>query len=73
MGAQRRLGVQGQGAVGVDRFELARTEVGDRLVADGVSRLVKRRRRLEVARGGGDAGVDDEGVAVCLGRLVVLI
>jgi len=61
-------------SVGVDAFEVGEAEVGLGLVADlapvgvlGVDGV------LQVTGGGQDAGVDDEGVAVGLGGLVVVL
>jgi hypothetical protein len=66
--------VEGQGAVGVDRFVLAGAEVRDRFVADGVPvGSLSVDGVLEVAGGREDAGVDDEGVAVRLGCLVFVV
>ena len=66
--------VEGQGAVGVDRFVLAGAEVGDRFVADGVPvGSLSVDGVLEVAGGREDARVDDERVAVRLGRLVFVV
>jgi len=63
--------VEREGAVGVDRFELGGAEVGDRFAADGVPvGALSVDRVLQVAGGREDAEVDDEGVAVRLGRLV---
>jgi hypothetical protein len=60
--------------VGVDGFEVGEAQVGLGLVGDimpvgllGVDGV------LQVAGGGQDAGVDDEGVAVGLGGLVVVV
>lgn len=66
--------VKGQGAVGVDRLELAGAEVGDRFVADAAPvGALGEHGILEVAGRGEDAEVDDEGVAVRLGRLVFVV
>src|SRR5450631_4316503 len=63
--------VEVQRAVGVDRFELAGAEVGDRFAADRVPvGALSVDRVVEVAGGREDAEVDDEGVAVRLGGLV---
>ena len=52
---------------------MAGAEVADGVVADGVPvGALGVDRVLEVARGGKDAGVDDEAVAVRLGCLVVV-
>ena len=66
--------VEVEGAVGVDRLEVGGAEVGDRLVADlvslspaGVDSV------LQISRRGQDAGVDNQGVAVGLGGLVVVM
>jgi hypothetical protein len=66
--------VEGQGAVRVDRFELAGAEMSDRFVADGVPvGALSLDGVLEVSGGREDAGVDDERVAVRLGRLVFVV
>ena len=66
--------VEAECAVGVDGLEVGGAEVGDGVGADlvtvgpvGVDGV------LQEAGGGQDAGVDDQGVAVGLGGLVVVV
>ena len=60
--------IEGEGAVGVDRLEACRAEMGDGLLADVVPvGAVSFDRVVQVPSGGQDARVDDEGMAVRLG------
>ena len=66
--------VEAERAVGVDRFEVRRAEVGDGRLAQVVALgLVGVDGVLEVARRGVDAGIDDQRVAVGLDGLVVVV